>query len=427
MPEPPSKSKRTRLLVCSRDTVFYKTAHHLTRTLAPLRKTADSFISDSTDFYSKLKNITDPDQIISYDVVDLFTNVPIDDTLQILRHRMTETPLETSLSTESNIALTLPPVSLLPTPPGATSTINRYTAYPWDPHSLTEIYMTHFEQQAFTTSPFQPICWYRKVDDTFVILKQDQDPTLLLQHLNQQHPRVQFTIEIEKDNQLPVLDVLVCRNSANRIQTSVYRKPTHTDQYIHFNPTHLLRTKTGIMSTLTKRAINFSSANLKPEIEHLRQIFTHLNNYPPNLVDKVITSHANIDTHFTSSNSLKILLRANGRNTTKPQEPKGVVYKIDCNCGQSYTGKTSRPINTRMKEHKTSTIKSDSKSAIPHHISKCPNHNINFDDVKILSNNLHDFTKRKLTEAVHIRLHKPSINRDQGYFIPFAYYELIKQ
>ncbi|XP_071083943.1 uncharacterized protein [Haliotis cracherodii] len=121
--------------------------------------------------------------------------------------------------------------------------------------------MTHFEQQALTTSPIQPICWYRKVDDTFVIIKQDQDPTLLLQHLNQQHPRVQFTIETEKDNQLPFLDVLVCRNSANRIQTSVYRKPTHTDQYIHFNSNHPLRTKTGTISTLTKRAINLSPAD----------------------------------------------------------------------------------------------------------------------------------------------------------------------
>ncbi|XP_048242931.1 uncharacterized protein LOC125375923 [Haliotis rufescens] len=215
----------------------------------------------------------------------------------------------------------------------------------------------------------------QKVDDTFVILKQDQDPTLLLQHLNQKHPRVQFTIETEKDNQLPFLDVLVCRNSANRIQTSVYRKPTHTDQYIHFNSNYSLRTKTGIISTLTKRAINLSSADPKPEIAHLRQVFTHLNNYPGKLVDKVIASvlyptprhaalkpesvpfrialpfigkashiisrllkqQANIDTHFTSSNSLNTLLRANGMNTSKPQEVKGVVYKVDCNCGQSYS------------------------------------------------------------------------------------------
>ncbi|XP_071114692.1 uncharacterized protein [Haliotis cracherodii] len=168
----------------------------------------------------------------------------------------------------------------------------------------------------------------------------------------------------------------------------------------------------------------------KTEIEHLRQIFTQFNNYPPNLVSatlkpesapflialpvtgkashiisRLLKQQANIDTHFTSSNSLNSL--ANGRHTTKPKEPKGVVYKIDCNCGQSHVGETPRPINTRIKVHKTSTIKSDSKSAILDHISNCPNHNINWDNVQILSNNLHDFTKRKLKEAVNIRRHKP--------------------
>ncbi|XP_071080809.1 uncharacterized protein [Haliotis cracherodii] len=258
------------------------------------------------------------------------------------------------------------------------------------------------------------------------------------------------------------MDVLV---STNRIQIRVHLKLLHTDQYTHFNFNHPLRTKTGIISTLALRAINLSSVDPKPEIEHLRQVFTHLNNYPANLVDKVISpvlhptprpatlkpesapfrialpfigkaSHiisrllkqqANSDTHFTSSNSLDTMLRANDRNTTKPQEPKGVVYKIDCNCRQSYVGETSRQINTRIIERKTSTIISDSKSAISDHISYCSNHNINWDNVQIISNNLHDFTKRKLTEAVHIRRHKPSIKRNEGYFIPSACYELIKQ
>ncbi|XP_067682697.1 uncharacterized protein [Haliotis asinina] len=87
---------KARLLVCSRDTVFYSTAHHLTKILAPLGKTADSFISDSSDFCTKLLKITEADQILSYDVVNLFTSVPIDETRQILLRRISEleTPLD---------------------------------------------------------------------------------------------------------------------------------------------------------------------------------------------------------------------------------------------------------------------------------------------------------------------------------------------
>ena len=103
---------------------------------------------------------------------------------------------------------------------------------------LTEIYMTDLEEKALQPSPFQPACGFRKVDDTFVILQPNQDPLQLLDHLNAQHPRIKFTIETEKNNQLPFLDVLVTRTLTNDLQTSVYRKPTHTNQYVHHHSNH---------------------------------------------------------------------------------------------------------------------------------------------------------------------------------------------
>ncbi|XP_046583490.1 uncharacterized protein LOC124290731 [Haliotis rubra] len=324
--------------------------------------------------------------------------------------------------------------------------------------------MSDLEEKALLTSPFKPMCWYRKVDDTFVVLKPDNDPAELLHHLNKQHPRVKFTTETETNNQIPFLYVLVSRTDSNQLQSSVYRKPTHTNQYVHYQSNHPPRVKSGIISTLTRRANNICSTNLHDEINHLKEVFVSLNHYPPQLVNRTIAatlspsttkiplpesapikisipyigkpSHqisrllkqqAGIDTTFSTAATINNLLQANGRKypQTKKPNPKGVIYKIDCNCGHSYIGETSRPVNTRIKEHQTSTIKSDQKSAISDHIATHPNHQINWTDFTILATNQSDFTKRKITEGINIKRYRPLINRDQGYFIPTAYNELI--
>ncbi|XP_071109190.1 uncharacterized protein [Haliotis cracherodii] len=160
---------------------------------------------------------------------------------------------------------------------------------------ITEIYMTDLEEKALQTSHITPLCWFRKVDDTFVILQQDDDPIALLNHLNAQHPRMQFTMESESKNQLPFLDVLVQKDHKNKLQISVYRKPTHTDKYLHHSSYHPPQVKRGIISTLARRAKNISSTPqlLEAELNHLRTVFTSYNNYPAKLVNQTINSTLN--------------------------------------------------------------------------------------------------------------------------------------
>ena len=66
----------------------------------------------------------------------------------------------------------------------------------------------------------------------------------LLTHLNSQHPTITFTIEREKDNQLPLLDTRIHRISGT-LKTGVHRKPTHTGRYLHFESNHALSAKPG--------------------------------------------------------------------------------------------------------------------------------------------------------------------------------------
>ncbi|XP_064615256.1 uncharacterized protein LOC135479362 [Liolophura sinensis] len=132
--------------------------------------------------------------------------------------------------------------------------------------------MTEFEK-VLAASPIKPLCWFRKVDDTFVALNKTDNPQSLLDHLNTQNNRIQFNMEQECDKTIPFLDVLISKRN-DKLLTSVYRKPTHSGQYVNYPSNQPNRIKRGIISTLTKRAIQISSINLQEEINHLKTAFT---------------------------------------------------------------------------------------------------------------------------------------------------------
>ena len=64
----------------------------------------------------------------------------------------------------------------------------------------------------FATFLDKPKIWYRFVDDVLSIVKV---ATLdkLLTHLNSQHPTIEFTVEREKNHELPFMDVRINRNT----------------------------------------------------------------------------------------------------------------------------------------------------------------------------------------------------------------------
>ena len=94
--------------------------------------------------------------------------------------------------------------------------------------------------------PYKPKIWKRYVDDTFPILDRDR-VDVFLQHLNSQQPSIRFTMEIENNNKIAFLDRSVYREPDGRLTTSVYRKPTHTDQYLAYDSHHHQSVKRGIV------------------------------------------------------------------------------------------------------------------------------------------------------------------------------------
>ena len=74
----------------------------------------------------------------------------------------------------------------------------------------------------------------RYVDDTITYIK-PSSLDYVLSVVNSFHKSIKFTFEEDKDNKILFLDVLILRNGSS-IETTVYRKFTHNDVYLHWNP-----------------------------------------------------------------------------------------------------------------------------------------------------------------------------------------------
>ena len=141
---------------------------------------------------------------------------------------------------------------------------------------LVNLYMELFEDRALSTAVNPPDGGKRFVDDTFVILKQDKKEEFL-QHINSVDPAIQFTTEEQKqDGSMPFLNILVTPQEDGTLTTRVYRKTTHTDQYLQLDSHHNLACKYSVINTLTHRAkaVCSSSQLLKEELKHLEEALT---------------------------------------------------------------------------------------------------------------------------------------------------------
>ena len=121
-----------------------------------------------------------------------------------------------------------------------------------------------------------PSLWLRFVDDTFVINKAEHSQDLL-QHIKNQDPHIQFTVEPTQQGSLPFLDTLVTIEPDNTFSTTVYRKPTHTDQYLHWDSNHHITAKQSVFNTLAHRAKTASCTQDKmdKELQHIKTALHH--------------------------------------------------------------------------------------------------------------------------------------------------------
>ena len=84
-----------------------------------------------------------------------------------------------------------------------------------------------WKKKTFATYDATPCVWYRFVDDVISVVKK-HNVQGLLQHLNKQHGRIQFTMEMENSGSLPFMVIRITRLPQGELTKEVYQKPKYT-------------------------------------------------------------------------------------------------------------------------------------------------------------------------------------------------------
>ena len=112
--------------------------------------------------------------------------------------------------------------------------------------------------------------------------------TFVLDPLKNFHKNVKFTFEEEIDEKIPFLDTVLVRNN-HYIDTGIYRKKTNTYIYVNRNSFESNSWKWGTPKTLVTRPFEICSTDkfLEEEIEYVRAVFYHQNNYSLLVTDNI--------------------------------------------------------------------------------------------------------------------------------------------
>ncbi|XP_070532995.1 uncharacterized protein [Ptychodera flava] len=327
---------------------------------------------------------------------------------------------------------------------------------------VCNLYMEHLEQIAIATAPHPPLWWFRYVDDTHTKLKKCHAQEFT-DHLNTLDPDIKFTTEGEENRSLAFLDTLSVVQEDGSINLKIYRKPTHTDQYLNFTSNHPLQQKLGVIQTLFHRAesVITDTTDCVEEKQHITQALAKcgypswtFNRVSKQSKPKATTSKARKDfvrkgqnvlpyvkgisealkrtfnsygilVCFKPTQTLRQLLVAPKDKTAK-KDITGPVYMIPCQgqtdkgpCTQFYIGETERSLKTRFLEHRRP---SSTTSEVSQHIHiESPDHFVNLENVEILDRDPRYF-ERGVKEAIYIRVNQRSLNRDSGrYKLPKVY------
>ena len=157
---------------------------------------------------------------------------------------------------------------------------------------LANLFMGYHEQKWLQSFEESEVVLYRRyVDDIICLFKSESDADKSFVFLNQQHPKIKFTIEKQTENQLSFLDLLINSNG-NNFQTSVYRKKHSIGLYTNYLSFMPFSYKMGLVKTLLHRAFVISSnwSIFHLELSKTKELLEK-NLSPSNFIDQQIKQY----------------------------------------------------------------------------------------------------------------------------------------
>ncbi len=382
-------------------------------------------INTSTEKVSaKIKNISlsDEEQLISFDVTSLYTNVPVRESILHCADLLFKHVQMKSIDKETFITLAELACCnvVFATHRGYfTQQDGLAMGSPPAPH-LANGWLSKFDNTIKGDSDL----YERYMDDVLCsVRKSDVDERLSI--INNLHDNLKFTYEIENECTIPFLDMLIL-NKNGSLSSSWYRKPTDTGLTLNFHALAPNKYKKSVVSSFLHRIYRASSTweTFHNGLSEALQILKN-NQYPDSFVSPIVntimtklacpheyerlkaeneTSVDDIpDCLFVLSEKEKYMFCVNYRGkpteklansfkklnapcrvimktrklktalpSLKPTVPKmlrsSVVYKIDCpGCDASYIGETLRLLQQRLREHlgKSGTIRKHLETCQP--------------------------------------------------------------
>ena len=161
--------------------------------------------------------------------------------------------------------------------------------------TMANVFLSFYEIKWLEQCPkeFKPVFYRRYVDDIFVLFESAEHLQKFRNQFNTCHPNMSFSFEQEKNGKLSFLQIEVSREKGIFV-TTVFRKPTFSGVYTHFENFLPTIYKFVMVDTLAYRCFKICSDQTKfhDELRFLKQVFLKTG-YLLSLIDNCFKTFVN--------------------------------------------------------------------------------------------------------------------------------------